>query len=69
MLRNHGPDDSYDNMYPLKIENSDFFVIFPKHSSFIAKKLYLLGYTIIGTVLMIIKERLCIKFTVYKYFF
>jgi hypothetical protein len=28
-----GPDNAYNNMYPLKIWNSVFFIIFPKQSS------------------------------------
>ena len=35
MLRNHGPDDAYNDMYPLKIQNSIFFYHLPQ-----AKQLY-----------------------------
>jgi hypothetical protein len=63
MLRIHGPDNAY-NMYPMKIQNSFFFIIFPQLYSI--ETLYLPGYTIRGAVLTIIKERHCIKLTVYE---
>jgi len=68
MLRNHGRDNAYNNMYPLKIQNGIFFIIFPKQL-YSTESLYLPGYTIRGTVPTIIKEIHCINLTVYKYFF
>jgi len=49
------------NMYPLKIRNSVFFVIFNS-----LETLYLPGYTIQGAVLTVIKERHCIKLNCVK---
>ena len=35
-----GPDDAYKNLYPLKIQNRVFFIMFPKHSNPVSARIY-----------------------------
>ena len=46
-----------------------FYLLLQAQQIYSTETLYLPGYTVRGAVLTLIKERHCIKLTVYKYFF
>jgi hypothetical protein len=70
MLRNHGPNDAYKNMYTLKTKHSISLLSSPHTQQFCPiETLYLPGCITQGAVLRIIKETQNIKLTVHKYFF
>jgi hypothetical protein len=70
MLRNHGPEDAYNNVSIENTKQSASLLSSPQiQQLYHIEILYLLGYTIKGAVLRIIKETHNIKLVVHKYIF